>query len=122
MGFWDTLGNVITSFGEMNKEAISDAAKLSTDELCQKVNSINVLMNPLIYTACVDELKQRIQKMPKSELMAYFDEYGAHERIDVKDILVEELKKRGLLDSEEQYHCIFNTTLQEVLDVWIWKK
>lgn len=101
MGFWDTLGNVITSFGEMNKEAISDAAKLSTDELCQKVNSINVLMNPLIYTACVDELKQRIQKMPKSELMAYFDEYGAHERIDVKDILVEELKKRGLLDSEE---------------------
>ena len=49
MGFWDTLGNVITSFGEMNKEAISDAAKLSTDELCQKVNSINVLMNPLIF-------------------------------------------------------------------------
>ena len=97
MGFWNTLGNVVTSFGEMNNEAISEAAKLSTDELCRKVSTINILANPLIYSACSEELKRRAQKMPKSELMAYYDEYELLERTDAKDIFTEELRKRGLL-------------------------
>lgn len=101
MGFWDTLGNVLASVNEMNTEAISDAAKLSTDELCQKLYAVNILVNPLIYTACADELKKRIQKMPKSELLEYYDEYESQGKTNVKDILYEELKTRGLLHDDE---------------------
>lgn len=97
MGFWNSLGNALISFGEMNQDAMSNAAKLSTDELCQKINTLNVLMNPLIYTACTDELKKRMRSMPKSELIAYYDEYESQERTDVRDLMHEELEKRGLL-------------------------
>lgn len=100
MGFWNSLGNALTSFGEMNQDAISSAAKLSTDELCQKINSLNVLLNPLIYTACTDELTKRIKNMPKSQLIEYYDEYESQERTDVRDILREELKKRGLYSAD----------------------
>ncbi|WP_432627853.1 hypothetical protein [Brotaphodocola sp.] len=100
MSFWNTLGSMLSSLDEMNQGAVSDAARLSTDELCQKVNSVNVLVNPLIYTACSEELIRRTKKMSNDELMAYYDEYGVRERTDAKDILIEELKKRGLYSNE----------------------
>jgi hypothetical protein len=95
MGFWDTLGNALDSFGEMNQSAISDAAKLSTDELFQKVNTVNVLLNPLIYAACTEELKKRVHRMAKSDLLEFYDEFASLERTDAKDILIDELKIRG---------------------------
>ena len=95
MGFWDTLGNALDSFGEMNQSAISDAAKLSTDELFQKVNTVNVLLNPLIYAAWTEELKKRVHRMAKSDLLEFYDEFASLERTDAKDILIDELKIRG---------------------------
>ena len=100
MSFWDTIGSMLSSLDEMNQGAVSDAAKLSTDELCQKVNSVNILVNPLIYTACTEELTRRTKNMSNSELMSYYEEYAVREKADAKDILAEELKKRGLYLSE----------------------
>lgn len=96
MGFWSDLQSAFTAFDEMNRNAISDAARLSTDELCQKVNSVSPLANPLIYSACTDELTRRAKAMSKSELFSYFDEYEKRERSDAKDILNAELNKRGI--------------------------
>lgn len=83
------------SFAEMNQSAISDAARLSTNELFYKVNSVNIFANPLIYTACTEELKRRICSMSKSDLLSFYEEYASAGRTDAKDILVEELRKRG---------------------------
>lgn len=101
MGFWETLENAMAAVGEMNEEAVSNAAKLSVDSLCQKVNSVNVLLNPLIYTSCADELKGRFKKLTQNDLINYFNEYESQERTDVIELIFEEFKERGLLDDDE---------------------
>lgn len=101
MGFWSTLGNALYAIGEMNNEAISDAAKLSTDELCEKVNRINALVNPLIYSACSEELSSRARKMVNDELFTYYSEYEMRERTDARDVLFQELVRRGLASDNQ---------------------
>lgn len=95
MGLFD----ILNSLNEMNKDAASDAARLSTDELCYKVNTLNVIMNPLIYVSCSEELTRRTHSMTNEQLMDYYYEYATRERTDAKEILEQELTKRGLLES-----------------------
>lgn len=102
MGFWDTLKNAMTAVGEMNEEAVSNAAKLSVDALCEQVNSVNVLLNPLIYTSCAEELKGRFKKLTQNDLLNYFNEYESQERTDVIELIFEELKERGLVNDDDE--------------------
>ena len=97
MGLWD----ILDSISEMNRDAVSDAAKLSIQELCYKVNSLNVLMNPLIYSACSDELTKRVQSISSEKVKKYYNEYQTWERTDAKDILEQELNRRGIFISAD---------------------
>lgn len=96
MGFWGSLGELLASVSEANDEAVHEAAKLSTYDLCAKINSLNPLVNPLIYTACSEELTKRVKQMPKWELLNYYDDYEGVERSDAKNIFVVELERRGI--------------------------
>lgn len=96
MGFWSSLNDLLTTVSEANQEAVQEAAKLSTYELCAKINSLNPLVNPLIYTACSEELTKRAKQMPKRELLEYYDDYEGVERPDAKNIFMDELERRGI--------------------------
>lgn len=102
MGFWDTLGNALATVSEMNDEAVSNAAKLSVDDLCQQVNTVNGLTNPLVYTSCVDELQERLKKLTEDDLREYFVEYMGEERTDVFDLIYAEMEERGFFDDDDE--------------------
>ena len=95
MGFLDSLGSLIEEVGKMNTDAQRDAVTLTTEELCYKVNHINALTNPLIWTNCNAELARRAKDMKNSEVIGYYNEYSDYAQKDAANVFAEELKKRG---------------------------
>ena len=94
MGFWSTVGELLVAVGNMSEEATSDAAKLSTETICSKLGSVNVITNPLIFGALHNELCRRAKQMSKRELLSYYDEYDNVS--DVSEILEQEMERRGI--------------------------
>ncbi len=95
MGFWDTLSYLAGEVERNNREAKIDAGNMSTEELCYKVNTVNVILNPLIWTNCAEELRHRAERMRDYELEEYFYNYVGKGAEDAANIFAQELINRG---------------------------
>ncbi len=95
MGFWDALSYFADEVQRNNKEAKIDAGNMSTEELCYKINTVNAIFNPLIWTNCSEELKHRAERMRDYELKEYYYEYVEEEAQDAADVFKDELLSRG---------------------------
>lgn len=97
MGFWDTLSYFADEIERNNKEAMIDAVNMSTEELCYKVNTLNVLFNPLIWNNCSLELKRRAERMTDCELKEYYFTYVEEKEKNAAIIFKDELVNRGYI-------------------------
>lgn len=95
MGFLDDLGAIFGEIGKMNDDAMRESINLSNEDLCYKINNTNVLVNPLIWNNCHNELQRRVKMMTNSEINEYYEAYKDCLQQDAAEVFANELRSRG---------------------------
>lgn len=94
MGFLDDLGAIFGEIGKMNDDAMRESINLSNEDLCYKINNTNVLVNPLIWNNCHNELQRRVKMMTNSEIKEYYEAYKDCLQQDAAEVFANELRSR----------------------------